>query len=199
MGGGGGAAQNAELQNAQSQTQLGQQQVGLEQQYANLAQQQLNTATTLDQPLVNFNNSILGGNQQALIAAAGPQLGNIATQTQSSEANIMNTVPAGAGRDYALAQAQLGEGSQNAGLLNQLYTGALQSNAALGSQALGAGLSEQGATLSAASGATSAYGASNQAYGNIQQVQAQKKAATMGFLGSLAGGAGSCSQPNRPI
>ena len=102
----------------------------------------------------------------------------------------MNTVPAGAGRDYALAQAQLGEGSQNAGLLNQLYTGALQSNAALGSQALGAGLQEQGATLSAASGATSAYGASNQAYGNIQQVQAQKKAATMGFLGSLAGGAG---------
>ena len=80
MSGGGGAAQNAELQNAQAQTQLGQQQVGLEQQYANLAQQQLNTATTLDQPLVNFNNSILGGNQQALIAAAGPQLGNIATQ-----------------------------------------------------------------------------------------------------------------------
>ncbi len=186
----GRAAEQASIQNAQAQQQIAQQQMALEGRYADIAQGELARRTTLEQPLVDFNKALLSGDRTAALSAVAPMLGNVATQTKQAGANIMNTVPAGAGRDYALAQNQLGQGQQVAGILNNAFTGALTGQAQLGAEALGAGLQEEGAALSAAAGATSSYGAANQAYGQIQETEARKKAARMSFLGELAGAGG---------
>ncbi len=188
--GGGNSAQNSETANAGLQTQYGQQQQGLSTGYNQLSQQQLGQATALNQPSIDYYKAITSGNPAAALSAVAPQIGNVATQTQQAMGNIRNTVPEGAGRDVLMGQAQLGQGAQDAGLLNNAFTGALQGEQGLAGQALGAGLQEQGATLSALAGATSSLGAANQAYNNIDQAQAQRKAATMGFLGDLVGAGG---------
>lgn len=188
--GGGNSAQQAETSNAALQTGYGQQQAGLSTGYNQMSQQQLGQANQLNQPSIDYYKAITSGNPAAALSAVAPQIGNIAQQTQQNAANIGNTVPEGAGRDYAMAMNQVQQGSQNAALLNNAFTGALQGEQGLAGQALGAGLQEQGATLSALAGATSSLGASNQAYNNIDQAQAQRKAATMGFLGDLVGAGG---------
>lgn len=185
--GGGNSAQNSETANAGLQTKYGEQQAGLSTGYNQQSQQMLGQFNQLNQPSIDYYKAITSGNPAAALSAVAPQIGNVATQTQQAMGNIRNTVPQGAGRDVAMAQAQLGQGSQDAALLNNAFTGALQGEQGLAGQALGGGLQEQGATLSALAGATSSLGASNQAYNNIDQAQAQRKAATMGFLGDVVG------------
>lgn len=188
--GGGNSAQQSETSNAGLQTGYGQQQAGLSTGYNQQSQAMLGHFNDLNAPSINYYKAITSGNPAAALSAVAPQIGNVAQQTQQSMANIGNIVPEGAGRDYAMAQAQLGQGAQNASLLNNAFTSALQGEQGLAGQALGGGLQEQGATLSALAGATSSLGASNQAYNNIDQAQAQRKSATMGFLGDLVGAGG---------
>lgn len=187
------AAENASTSNAQAQTGFGQTQAGLGSGYNQNSQNMLNQATALNQPSINYYSAITSGNPAAALSAVAPQIGNVATQTQQAMGNIRNTVPEGAGRDYAMGQAQLGQGAQNAGLLNNAFTSALQGEQGLSAQQLGAGLNEQGATLSAYSGATNSLAASNQAYGQIQQTEVAKQQAKMQLLGSLAGAAGNAA------
>lgn len=166
---------------ATQQTQLGQQ-------YAGLAQQSLSQMNTLEQPAIsyysNLVNSANSGNYNALVQAAGPTLGTIAQQQNAAQENIYANVPAGAGRDYALAMLPQNTAGQVSQTLNQQYTGGLQSLAQLGAGYGSVGLQEAGAGLSGLSGAS-------QTQNTVMQSQQQSKAATMGFLGSLAGGGAS--------
>lgn len=176
--------------NAKTETGYGQTQAGLGQGYNQNSQQFLGQFNQLNQPSIDYYKQITSGNPAAALNAVAPQIGNVATQTQQAMGNIRNTVPEGAGRDYAMATAQLGQGAQNASLLNNAFTGALQGEQGLAGQALGGGLQEQGASLSAYSGATNSLNASNTAYNDIAQANAANKASTMGFLGSLASAGG---------
>lgn len=155
--------------------------------YQGMAQPALQEFTTLTDPLKQQNQSIIdaakSGNYQSLISAGGPQISTLTNLFNQSQEQIYNQVPAGAGRDAALAQAKMGEGSNIASTLNQLFQGALTSQAGLGGQFAQVGLQEAGAGLNALNLGSQ----SNQA---VMSAQEQAKASTMGFLGSLAGAAG---------
>lgn len=174
MGGGNNSAQ-------QASTAISQQQANTGQEFVNLAQQQLASSTALEQPLISFYQNILGNKPGALNTAISPQLGNIAQGAQQSEANIMNNVPAGAGRDAALAQARVQQGQQTAQTQNTAINSAYTGLAQLGAAQAGVGLSEAGAGLSGFSGA-------QQGYQTQEQAQAAEKSATLGAVGSIVGG-----------
>ena len=180
----------AQTQAIQTSNQIASQNQALSQQYADLAKGQLQRSNTLEQPLVAHNASITSGNMPAIISSIGPQLGSITQQTKQAQANIYNTIPQGAGRDFALGQNQIGQGQQISNLIGNSYNTALQSQAALGGEALGAGLQQEGATLSANQGATSAAGLTSQTGANMSQEAAQNKSTSMGLIGSLLGAGG---------
>ena len=183
----GSNAQNSAIQTANT---IAQGNLDLQKQYQQLATGQLQQANTLNQPLEQRNAAITSGSMPAIISAMGPQLGQIEQQTRQATANDFNTIPQGAGRDFALAQAQTQKGQQIASSVGGAYQSALQSQAALGSQALGAGLQQEGAALSAGQGATSAAGLQSQTGANMQQEAAQNKASSMNLIGSLVGAGG---------
>lgn len=189
-GGNTGPSEGAINSNAGLQTGYGQTQAGLGAGYNQISQQMLGNFNSLNQPSTQYYNAITSGNPAAALSAVAPQIGNVAQQTQQNAANIGNTVPQGAGRDYALAMNQVGQGSQNAALLNNAFTGALQGQQQLAGQALGGALQETGATLGAYGGATNSLSASNQGYGQVLQTEEQKNQAKMQLWGSLAGAAG---------
>jgi hypothetical protein len=174
--------------NVQPSQNIATQQTQLGQQYASLAQQSLSQMNTLEQPAIsyysNLVNSANSGNYSALVQSAGPTLGTIAQQQNAAQENIYANVPAGAGRDYALAMLPQNTAGQVASTLNQQYTGGLQNLAALGSGYGSVGLQEAGAGLSGLSGAS-------QTQNSVMNAQAQSKASTLGFLGSLTGAAAS--------
>lgn len=187
-------ADQIQLQSAQQNQQIAQQQSGIAQSYLDLSKGELARRTQLQQPLVDFNKAITGGNMDAAISAMGVPLGNIARSSKQTTENIFNTIPAGAGRDYALASVERDKGSQSAGALNSAFMQALAGNSALGSEALQAGLQQEGATASSFGGATNANYASGNTAANLSNQAAQRKATTMGFLGSLAGAGGSVAR-----
>jgi hypothetical protein len=142
---------------------------------------------TLEKPAIdyysNLVNSANSGNYNALVRSAGPVLGNITQQQQSAKENIYSNAPAGAGRDYALAMLPQNTAGQVSSALNSSYTTGLNTLAQLGAGYGSVGLQEAGAGLSGLSGAS-------QTQGSVMNAQAQTKASTMGFLGSLAGAGG---------
>lgn len=172
--------QSSEQALASSQAQLGQQ-------YAGLASQSLGQMNALYQPAIQADTSLVGaaqkGDYSQLIQAAGPQLGILASQNQQASQLTTNSMPAGAGRDSALAQLPQQQASAVAGTLNNSYAQALQQLTQLGSSYGSTGLQEAGAGLA---GLTSA----GSTYNSVAQSQAQGKASTMSFLGSLAGAGG---------
>lgn len=171
----------------QAQTQIAQTQASTAAQYGQLAQQSLNQMNTLYAPAIaadtSLVNSAQSGNYAQLIQAAGPQVGTISGQFDAAKQNLANSVPAGAGRQAAQAMLPGQQAGAVAGTLNTAYTGALSQLAQMGASYGGVGLQEAGAQLSGLSGSANTYGA-------VGQEQAEGKASTMGFLGSLAGGAG---------
>lgn len=174
---GGGASQTE-----QTSSNLANTEAGIAQQYLNLSQTQLAQGQALQQPLINFYKGVTSGDQNALLTAAAPQIGNITQQNEAAKASIWNNIPAGAGRDAALAQQKVGQAGQVANTLNTTYNSALTGLAQLGSGQQGVGLQEAGAGFTGVSGAQSAYG-------NVMQTQEQQKASTMGLIGSIVGGA----------
>ena len=145
---------------------------------------------TLTAPLQTYNQNLIdatnSGNYGAIINAAGPEITNLTTTNAQTNEAIMNSVPAGAGRDAALAEAKQSQGTGVATTLNQLYEQALQSQANLGTGAAQIGLQESGAALNAGGQASS----SNQA---VMSAQTQQKADQLGVFGSLFGAAGTAA------
>ena len=163
------------------------QQTATGQQFGVLAQQSLQQMNTLEAPAINYYSGLVNsanqGNYNQLVQSAGPTLGNITQQQNAALENIYSNVPAGAGRDYALAMLPQNTAGQVAQTLNSSYTGALSNLAQLGAGYGSTGLQEAGASLSGLSGAS-------QTQGTVMNAQAQSKASTMGFLGALAGAGG---------
>lgn len=186
-------ADAGQMQAAQTDQGLSRALAGLMDYGVGVSKSQLAMGQQLQQPLIDYNKALTSGNMPAVISALGPQLGNIATQTKQAESNIYNRVAPGAGRDYALAQNQMGQGQQNAGLINNAFTQGLTGNANIGSQDLAQALQYLGAGIGSGSQATSASTQSGQIYGQLSDQAAQRKASTMGFLGSLAGAAGTAA------
>lgn len=130
----------------------------------------------------SYYGKLAGGDPNALARANAPAIQGITQATNSAKQNIVQNNSRGGERNLALEQADLSKGAQIGNLTTQSYTNAFPSLAQLGGQNVAQGT----AATNAGTGALNM--ASNQ-YGNLLNINAQDKAATMGFLGSLAGGA----------
>lgn len=135
------------------------------------------------QPLVNFLQSIIGGNSTTTNQAIAPVIKNITDQTTANRAHIFDTVAPGAGRDVALAQNLQSQGGQIASATNSTFLGAFPQLAALSSGNTNAGLGLTGAGITSTSnGATTT--------GHILSAQQQQKSSQLSAITGLAGIAG---------
>lgn len=156
------------------------------------AQDDRSQGKQLQDPLIAKEMALAGGDRRAAVSAAMPTISKLSEGFAGAKQSIFNSLPAGAGRDKALA-----------GLEIQKDTGIAQAEAAEVNKApeilanIGSGLGafslqELGASLSGYSGASTA----NQAAASLQMQQQQAKwgpivglaqAAGSGLAGNLRG------------
>ncbi len=159
------------------------QQYQLGQQLNTQSQQSLAKQGEYEAPLVNFLKSMMSGNSGTRLSAAAIPIGQIAQGAQQARESIYDSVPAGVGRDFALAGLKRDQYAQTSGLLNQSYLNSFPALAGLGSGNAQIGLQLQGAGLRAGEAGASGIN-------SINNRDAQTKASTMGLIGGLAGAAG---------
>lgn len=165
------------------QASIANQQNEIARQNQQLATQNNQLRTQYQQPFIDFNTKIASGDRNAMMTASAVPLSNLNTQYRQSRANIYDTVQPGIGRDVALAQITRDQGDSTAGYLNQAYNQSMQNLYGAGTESGQMGLQQTGASLNGFQGAS----ATNQ---NLINNATQRKAATMGAIGSLAGVAG---------
>jgi len=127
-----------------------------------------------------YYGKLASGDPNALARANAPAIQSITKSTDSAKKNIMQDNPRGGERNLALEEADLTKGAQIGQLETGSYTSSFGSLAGLGGQNVGQGTSAQ------SSGVQGMNAAANQ-YGQIQQINAQNKAQTMGSVGDFAG------------
>ncbi len=134
------------------------------------------------QPLVDFLKSQMGSLSSRVSANAVP-IGQIARGTQQAQENILDTQPAGAARDFAVAGLKRDQAAQTSGLLNSTFLAAFPTLANIGNVDASTGLQQLGGGIRGLEGGA-------QGLGQINQRDAQTKQSTLGALGGLAGAAG---------
>lgn len=168
------------------QSNIAREQQATSRQYLDLATQEQAHRKALQQPTIDFYSKIVGGDPNARMTAAAVPLGDIAKGSRGARESIMDSVPRGAGRNFALAQNENQKYSQSADYLNKAFMSAFPALSGLGTEAGQVGLQNTGA------GMRGAEAAANTNQGVMQSQQAQK-AAQLGLIGSLAGAAGSAA------
>ena len=128
----------------------------------------------------SYYGKLASGDPNALARANAPAIQSITKATDSAKKNIMQDNPRGGERNLALEEADLSKGAQVGQLETGSYTSSFGSLAGLGGQNVGQGTSAQ------SSGVQGMNAAANQ-YGQIQQINSQNKAQTMGAGGDLLG------------
>jgi len=135
-------------------------------------------------------------NQSNRVAANAVPIGQIAQGVSQAKENILDSQPAGAGRDFALAGLKRDQSAQTSGLLNSAFLAAPGAMAQLGTQQgqLGTALTGQGGGLLGGAATT---------YGNVAQQQAQANQGWMNALMGVAGIAGNVAtgflkRPSQP-
>jgi hypothetical protein len=127
-----------------------------------------------------YYGKLASGDPQALATANAPAVQAITQSNDSAKKNIMQDSPRGGERNLALEEADLSKGAQISQLETGSYTSSFGSLAGLGGQNVGQGTAAQ------YSGTQGMNAAANQ-YGQIQQINAQNKAQSLGAGGDLAG------------
>jgi hypothetical protein len=167
--------------NLNTQNQIAQQQLQVAQAEDAQSQQDKAQMQALIKPATDFYTGVTT-DKQSNLAASAPQVAAITAGQKQAKEQIYNDVPAGPGRDVALAQNDTAATGAVAATKNSTYTSALDKLANIGSGLGSFSLQELGAGLSGFSGAAS----TNQ---SVIQSQQQSKASTMGLFGQLAGAA----------
>lgn len=151
--------------------------------------------SALQNPLVQYLKGQMT-NQSNRVAANAVPIGQIAQGGAQARESILDSQPAGAGRDFALAGIKRDQSAQTSGLLNSAYLAAPGAMANLGSQQgqLGTALTGQGGGLLGGAATT---------YGNVAQQQAQANQGWMNALMGVAGIAGNVAtgflkRPSQP-
>jgi hypothetical protein len=131
----------------------------------------------------SYYGKLATGDPAALARANAPAIQSITQATNSAKSNIVQDNPRGGERNLALEEADLSKGAQIGNLETGSYTSSFGSLAGLGGQNVSQG------TQATATGLQGMQGAANQ-YSNLLNINAESKASTLGFAGSLAGAAG---------
>jgi len=130
----------------------------------------------------SYYGKLASGDPLALQRANAPAIQQITGNTQSAEKNIIANQPRGGERNLALEEANLGAGSQISQLTTGSYLGAFPSLSQLGGQNVSQG------NQATSTGVQAENSAANQ-YGQMQQLNNESKATSLGAFSSL-GGAG---------
>lgn len=128
----------------------------------------------------SYYGKLASGDPHALARANAPAVEAITKQSGQQKKNIEQNMPRGGERNLALEEADLSKGAQIGNLETGSYLSSFGSLAGLGGQNVGQG------TSATSVGLQGMQGAANQ-YGQMQQINAENKATSMGFIGSLAG------------
>lgn len=167
-----------------AQRDLANQQTQISREQVQFSKEDRDQRNLLQDPTIKFNQALASGDRDKIMTAAALPIAELTRGTQTAKENIMNTLPPGAARDFALSQVAREGPAQTAQFINQAHLSSMDKLANI-AQGFGAfSLQELGAGLRAGE-------ASGQTRNSIMQADAQSKAATLGFLGSLAGAAGS--------
>ncbi len=165
-------AEQAGYQNltAQGNTLIGQgnTNIGKQQEYQN--------------PLVNFLKGNMT-NQASRVSTNAIPIGQIAQGNAQARENILDSTPAGAGQQFALAGLKRDQAAQTSGLLNSTFLSSFPTLANIGNVDASTGLQQLGGGIRGIEGGA-------QGLGQINNRDAQSKASTLGMIGGLAGAAG---------
>jgi hypothetical protein len=131
----------------------------------------------------DYYQALASGDIKKITAAVAPASQQISSQTEQAKNMIKESTARGGAQDLAVAEADISKSGQIGNLVTQAYTGAFPALASLFSTGGGISVSEIANAVSSAQGASQTTAA-------VGNEQAQGKATTMGFLGSLAGAAG---------
>lgn len=167
--------QNLERSNANAQA-------GLANTESVLSLENQRRALQLEQPAINLYSGLTSGDPKAQLTAASPIIGQIQSGYNAAKQNILNTTAPGAARDFAMTQLPIQSNAATSGVIAQETAGAFDKLANIGAGLGSFSLNQGGLTENAFAGST-------QAIGQLGQQQAQQKASTMGFLGSIVSGA----------
>ena len=127
----------------------------------------------------SYYGKLASGDPNALARANAPAVQAITKSTDAAKKNITQDMPRGGERNLALEEAELTKGAQIGQLETGSYTSSFGSLAGLGGQNVGQG------TAASSAGLQGMNAAANQ-YGQIQQINAQNKASTLGMGTDLA-------------
>jgi hypothetical protein len=131
----------------------------------------------------NYYQTLAKGDPNSIYKAIAPAATQVSAASDAAKKNINDTMPRGGEKLLAMEQADIAKSSQIGNLLTQSYTSSFPALANLGGQGVGLSVNQM-------SNAIAALGGASNTYGNVAQEQSAGKAATMGFLGSLAGAGG---------
>ena len=139
----------------------------------------------------NWYKTLSTGDPTKLFTAVAPAAEAVAGQKEAALKNIDLTAPRGGEERLAKDLTTAAAGGQVGRLITTAYTSSFPALATLAGQGIGLSINE-------AANAISALGGASNTAGNIMQAQASGKAATMGFLGSLAGAGGAIGAAAMP-
>lgn len=128
----------------------------------------------------SYYGKLASGDPMALARANAPAIQSITANANSAKKNIMQDAPRGGERNLALEEGDLSTGAQISQLTTGSYTGAFGSLAGLGGQNVSQGTAATGTGLQGMNAAA------NQ-YGQLQQLNNEQKATSLGFASSLLG------------
>ena len=134
-------------------------------------------------PAISLYTGLTSGNPQSQITAAAPIIGQIQSGYNASKESIMNQIPPGPARDYALSQLNVQQNSQTSGTIANITNNAFGQLAQIGQSTGAFGLQQVGASLNAFGGATSTASP-------VLQANSSSKASTLGTFGQLIGAGG---------
>jgi len=167
----------------QSQSKIADSQVRVSEEELANSREDRKRREDLMQPAIDFNKKVAGGDKGSLLTAVAPMISEITKGRAQSKEAIYEGVPAGVGRDVALAQNETGTRDAIASTKNSTFLAALDKLANIGSGIGSFSLQELGAGITSSSAAAN----TNQ---SVIQAKSAAKASTMGFLGQLAGAGG---------
>lgn len=176
MGGPSGSTIDKQNQIAQGQLDLAKSQQAKSEEVLGVVEPGLKTAES-------YYAKLASGDAGEIMSAIAPGIAGITSATEGAKQSIRTTMPRGGAQDLALEEADISKAGQVGNLKVQSYTSSFPALASLFSGGAGISVNQIANAIASAQGASSTVGA-------IGQEQAQGKATTMGFLGSLAGAAG---------
>lgn len=171
-------------QDTNTQRDIAQQQINLAQQ-ANTRSQKLFDLTEPGlESAESYYKALASGDPMAIFRAIAPATEQINQQSAAAKERITSEMPRGGEQRLALENNEIAKSSAVGRLATQSYTSAFPSLAQLAGTGIGLSLNEVSNAIASFSGAS-------KATDSVMQADASSKAATMGFLGSMTGGAAS--------